>query len=205
MLVCLAKQIDALNRGFIHEKCAAVRDFGLLRWKGREGTLRLLHQCSEEGQSVEVRAEALEAIASFVERGDEHGVALAAQCLRDSDRRVRAAATTLLACTTVEDDKQSIDSLCRCLTDTADVRMATVKALQHLRGNKLAISAVKQHLENTKDWAPSRCSGIQGLARLSEKGDESTIATLKELRNYGRDQNVKCAAGNALYHLTRDC
>lgn len=213
MLVSLAKQINALNRGSIQEKCAAVRDFGVLRWKGREGALGLLHQCLEGRQSAEVRAEALKAIASFVEQGDENGITLARKCLRDSDKRVRAAATALLACTTLEDDiinglliKQSIDSLCQCLCeDAVDVRMATVKALQYLKGNKLAISSVKQHLENTKDWGPGRCSGIQGLAQLSEKGDESTIATLKELLNYGSDQNVKCAAGNALYHLTKDC
>lgn len=204
MLISVEKQIESLKSADVQNKQAALHVLGCLGRRGDGGAevaLATLLQHIRDAKTAQDRVNALETLAMIVEPDSKH-VAMGMSYLRAGSANVRAAAVALLGSATAKDDRQTIVALCQGLTDTGIVRVATVHALARLRGNEHALSAVMQHLEH-EDY-DVRCSAVQALMQLSQRGDACTIAKLQEVLR-DRDPNVRNAAEHALFHLSPSC
>lgn len=200
MLVSVEDQLAVLRSVDVEKKRAALKVIGELGTTCSEGVAILLQQCDEQ---TTLKADALEALAQTIGKGDERGTVIAMKYVRHHNARVRAGARMILAKTVaVEFQGRELDELCNGLTDTAIVRVATVAALRHLKGNDYAIAAVERWLGH-EDYHV-RCSAVQGLAGLFEKGNVSIIETLQTFLK-DRDRNVRNVAENALFHLVPTC
>jgi len=216
MLISLKEQMESLAGTSVAKRRAALQVIGRFGPKWHAGVVATLRQHLENHTDIDVlelsvfwielgaddtknkELDVLEALASLVQRGDEQIIASAKQYLKHHNPKVRSRMTAVLSKAATRDDEHAIAAICLCLTDTAIVRVATVNALQDLKGNAHALSIVRLHLEH-EDY-PVRCSAIQALRNLSEKGDEGIMVTLRKLL-MDRNPNVRNAAEHALHHL----
>merc|ERR1711871_1633329 len=126
-----------------------------------EEVMTVLTECLND---ISLQADVLKTMSLIVSRGCVDDILFAQTLLSHRDANVRAGAAAVLANAITHDDQRMIAALCRNLSDTGIVRVATVAALQNFKGNAHAISAVRQYLVH--DDFQVRCSAVQGLSRV---------------------------------------